>query len=89
MIPRPNVIKQIARALTIHPVAALLGPRQCGKTTVARLFAEREPFTYFDLENPVDVRRAPSAPPQPAGAADARRSAARLWLVLDRRRRMG
>jgi predicted AAA+ superfamily ATPase len=51
MIPRPNVIKQIARALTIHPVAALLGPRQCGKTTVARLFAEREPSTYFDLEN--------------------------------------
>jgi predicted AAA+ superfamily ATPase len=38
-------------------VAALLGPRQCGKTTVARLFAEREPSTYFDLENPVDVRR--------------------------------
>jgi uncharacterized protein len=57
MIPRPNVIKQIARALTIHPVAALLGPRQCGKTTVARLFAEREPSTYFDLEHPVDVRR--------------------------------
>jgi hypothetical protein len=46
MIPRPHVIQQIARALTIHPVAALLGPRQCGKTTVARLFAEREPSTY-------------------------------------------
>jgi predicted AAA+ superfamily ATPase len=57
MIPRPNVIRQIARALTIYPVAALLGPRQCGKTTVARLFAEREPSTYFDLEHPIDVRR--------------------------------
>ncbi len=43
--------------LTIHPVAALLGPRQCGKTTVARMIAEQRPSTYFDLENPVDVRR--------------------------------
>jgi predicted AAA+ superfamily ATPase len=39
------------------PIVALLGPRQCGKTTLARLIAEREPNTYFDLENPVDVRR--------------------------------
>jgi predicted AAA+ superfamily ATPase len=57
MIARPHVIQRIARALTIHPVAALLGPRQCGKTTVARVFAEHKPSTYFDLENPVDVRR--------------------------------
>ena len=57
MIPRPTVINQIDRALGIHPIAALLGPRQCGKTTVARMFAERQPSTYFDLEDPVDVRR--------------------------------
>jgi len=57
LIPRPAVIAQIARALAIHPVAALLGPRQCGKTTVARMIEEQQPSTYFDLENPVDVRR--------------------------------
>jgi predicted AAA+ superfamily ATPase len=56
-LPRPGVIDKITRALTVHPIAALLGPRQCGKTTVARMIGERQPSTYFDLENPVDVRR--------------------------------
>jgi len=57
MIPRPDALKRIDNAFHVHPVAALLGPRQCGKTTLARMFAEREPCTYFDLENPVDLRR--------------------------------
>lgn len=56
-IPRPAVIAKIERALAIQPIAALLGPRQCGKTTVARMFGEQQAATYFDLENPVDVRR--------------------------------
>jgi hypothetical protein len=56
-LPRPTVIDQIARALAVQPIAALLGPRQCGKTTVARMIGERQPSAYFDLENPVDVRR--------------------------------
>ena len=57
VIPRPSVIAQITRTFDIHPVVALLGPRQCGKTTLANMIAEREPATYFDLENPVDLRR--------------------------------
>lgn len=57
MISRPQPLERITRSLSIHPIAALLGPRQCGKTTLARLIAEREPSTYFDLENPVDARR--------------------------------
>ena len=57
MIPRPNGIAEIDRTFAVHPIAALLGPRQCGKTTMARMIAEREPSTYFDLENPVDLRR--------------------------------
>ncbi len=36
---------------------ALLGPRQCGKTTLARAIATQERSTYFDLENPVDLAR--------------------------------
>lgn len=63
MIPRPEPISQIQASFRIHPVTALLGPRQCGKTTLARLIAEQEPSTVFDLENPVDVRRL-SAPMQ-------------------------
>jgi hypothetical protein len=57
MIPRPRALERITHAFSTHPIAALLGPRQCGKTTLARLIAEREPCTYFDLENPVDIRR--------------------------------
>ena len=34
------------------PVTAILGPRQCGKTTMARGFAADH---YFDLENPRDA----------------------------------
>jgi predicted AAA+ superfamily ATPase len=57
MIPRPSALNQIIRAFDVHPVVAMLGPRQCGKTTLAHMVAEREPSTYFDLENPVDLRR--------------------------------
>jgi hypothetical protein len=57
MILRPRVLERITRTHTHHPIAALLGPRQCGKTTLARMIAEREPCTFFDLENPVDSRR--------------------------------
>lgn len=38
------------------PVTALLGPRQCGKTTLAHLFG-KEKAVYFDLESQPDVRR--------------------------------
>jgi hypothetical protein len=57
MIPRPNGIDEIQRTLATHPIAALLGPRQCGKTTMARMIADRQSSIYFDLENPVDLRR--------------------------------
>lgn len=57
LIPRPAIIDQIKRLFTIHPVVALLGPRQCGKTTVARMLSTEQKATYFDLEHPVDVRR--------------------------------
>ncbi len=57
LIPRPAIIDQIKRLFTIHPVVALLGPRQCGKTTVARMLNNTQGATYFDLEHPVDARR--------------------------------
>lgn len=63
MIPRPEPIRQIEKSFKVHPVTALLGPRQCGKTTLARFIAGQEPATFFDLENPVDIQRL-SAPMQ-------------------------
>lgn len=57
MIQRPHVVDRITKTFNVHIVAALLGPRQCGKTTLARILAEQEPCTYFDLEDPVAIQR--------------------------------
>ncbi|MBM4351734.1 MAG: ATP-binding protein [Deltaproteobacteria bacterium] len=57
MIQRPHAINRVRNVFEVHPIAALLGPRQCGKTTLARMIAECEHSTFFDLENPIDVRR--------------------------------
>ncbi|MCC6592409.1 MAG: ATP-binding protein [Xanthomonadales bacterium] len=54
-IDRPDLVAQLERRLKTSPAVALLGPRQCGKTTLARWFAGRTPTTYFDLENPADL----------------------------------
>ena len=57
-VDRPKPIAQIREAFSVHPVAALTGPRQCGKTTLARLIASDSPrSSYFDLERAVDRRR--------------------------------
>ena len=51
-------MRRIARSFRVHPAVALLGPRQCGKTTLARLVAAREPVSsFFDLERDPDLRR--------------------------------
>jgi predicted AAA+ superfamily ATPase len=51
MIRRHHYLRALETALSENPVAALLGPRQCGKTTLARQFMEgRQPAHYFDLE---------------------------------------
>ncbi|MCP4254825.1 MAG: ATP-binding protein [Candidatus Scalindua sp.] len=38
-------------------MAALLGPRQCGKTTLARVICKNQAKNYFDLESQADLRR--------------------------------
>lgn len=57
LIPRATVQNKIAMALSRSPVTALLGPRQCGKTTLARLITADKGGAYFDLENPRDLAR--------------------------------
>ena len=53
MIPRQKSQLVCAR-LDQFPAAALLGPRQTGKTTLAGLIAEERASTYLDLENTAD-----------------------------------
>ncbi len=38
-------------------MVALLGPRQCGKTTLARQFVPPNSLNYFDLEEPASLAR--------------------------------
>ena len=47
----------IRAALRRSRVVALLGPRQCGKTTLARQFVTSNSLNYFDLEDPQSVAR--------------------------------
>ena len=67
LIDRPNPTRRIREALAVHPCAALTGPRQCGKTTLARQIAAEAPgSTYFNLEAAVDRQRL-AAPEQALG----------------------
>lgn len=54
-VPRDLASTAIRRALAASPVVALLGPRQCGKSTLARQLAAGRPVTFIDLENPSDL----------------------------------
>ena len=52
MIARNELLKLVERELSRFPVVLLLGPRQCGKTTLAREIAEMRGAHYYDLEDP-------------------------------------
>ena len=51
-IPRPTLEKRIEASLGRYPVTLILGPRQCGKTTLARQIWSRRGGAFFDLEDP-------------------------------------
>ena len=55
---RRRDIAELSAALRLSPVVAILGPRQVGKTTLARQIAVRRqgPSTFFDLERSEDLR---------------------------------
>lgn len=57
MIDRPGYMKQLETAVRRSPVTALLGPRQCGKTTLAGMFGQRREAIHFDLESQPDRQR--------------------------------
>lgn len=56
---RESFLHQISDDFEVVPICALLGPRQCGKTTLARQFAKHYPerVHYFDLEDYTDLAR--------------------------------
>ena len=58
MLERPSVLAAIDEYFGVHPAVTLSGPRQCGKTTLAREFAARTPHaTFFDLEDAADRQK--------------------------------
>jgi predicted AAA+ superfamily ATPase len=56
-IDRPDLETRLSARLRASPAVALLGPRQCGKTTLARRLAADRSSHYFDLEHPADLAR--------------------------------
>ena len=57
MILRNNTHNNITTALERSRIVAILGPRQCGKTTLARQFVPPDSTAYFDLEDPLSLAR--------------------------------
>jgi uncharacterized protein len=57
-IPRPAALEALSAALSDNAAAVLLGPRQVGKSTLARAIADSQPGSvYLDLELESDLRR--------------------------------
>lgn len=57
MIERPHARRQLQDALARAPVVLLTGPRQAGKSTLARDVVDPPPGNHFDLEDPRDDAR--------------------------------
>src|SRR5210317_1688193 len=56
-IARTALLERIRSALARAPVTVLTGPRQVGKTTLARELLTEDSPNYFDLEDPVSLAR--------------------------------
>ena len=61
MIKRIKLKEHVRKALKRSRALALLGARQCGKTTLAREFVDNTSANYFDLEDPESVARLDNA----------------------------
>jgi uncharacterized protein len=57
IIPR-KIESFVLKNLSVFPAVALLGPRQCGKSTLARILSPGIPeFLYLDLQDPADFNK--------------------------------
>ncbi len=57
MLEREDIQSEIEAALGRSRITGLIGPRQCGKTTLARTFVDVDSSNYFDLEDPLSLKR--------------------------------
>ena len=57
MVKRDNLVREVRSALRRSRAVALIGPRQCGKTTLARQLVSAESPNYLDLEDPSSIAR--------------------------------
>jgi len=57
MIQRESILEALRRALGRSRIVVLAGPRQCGKTTLARELLSEDSVNYFDLEDPASLVR--------------------------------
>lgn len=69
-IDRPQFETEVLKSLGYNQVTAILGPRQCGKTTLARKISETIKSTFFDLENPADFELLKISPLQLLGGLE-------------------
>ncbi|OGX40400.1 MAG: hypothetical protein A2984_01635 [Omnitrophica WOR_2 bacterium RIFCSPLOWO2_01_FULL_41_12] len=58
-IQRSSELDLLKKLFKDNPIVAILGPRQCGKTTLSHQFSRPLSLevTIFDLENPRDIER--------------------------------
>lgn len=59
MINRKGFLDEIKHIHQVHSVCAILGPRQCGKTTLSNFYRQtfKENCFTFDLEDPSDLAK--------------------------------
>jgi predicted AAA+ superfamily ATPase len=57
MVRRNSLLSALNNALTRSRVVLLVGPRQSGKTTLARKLLDEDSINYFDLEDPASLAR--------------------------------
>jgi len=62
MLISRDILPELKVLLSEYPVVTLLGPRQAGKTTLAKRFLEG--YGYANLEDPESREIAASEPPK-------------------------
>ena len=62
LLNRPDFETEVRESIDYNPITSILGPRQCGKTTLARMISASMPGTFFDLEDPADFELLSTSP---------------------------
>jgi predicted AAA+ superfamily ATPase len=54
-----EIEKEVFKSIANNPVTSIIGPRQCGKSTLARYLAEHtgKEYIFLDLERPSDLKK--------------------------------